>query len=51
MNPETNEVSIMEPEPKQSILNIDEVKEDKPADSNNESKDSSSSETKRIINI
>jgi hypothetical protein len=51
MSPETNEVTIMEPESKPNILNVDEAKEDKPPDSNNESKDSSSSETKRIINI
>jgi len=52
MKPEAKEVSIAEPQ--SSILNVDEVKEDKPSDSN-ENKDSSSSssgsETKRIFNI
>ena len=51
LKPEPKEVSFAEPEPKSTILNVDEEKEDKPSDSNNENKDSSSSETKRIINI
>ena len=51
LKPESKEVSFAEPQ--SSILNIDEAKEDKPIDSNNENKDSSSSssDTKRIINI
>ena len=53
LKPEPKEVTIVQPEPQSTILNVDEVKEDKSSDSNNENKDgsSSSSETKRIINI
>ena len=51
LKPEPKEVSFAEPEPKSSILNVDEAKEDKSADSNNENKDSSNSDTKKIINI
>ena len=53
LKPEPKEVTIVQPEPQSTILNVEEAKEDKSSDSNNENKDgsSSSSETKRIINI
>ena len=53
LKPEPKEVTIVQPEPQSTILNVEEAKEDTSSDSNNENKDgsSSSSETKRIINI